>query len=76
MKGNYDNSDSDRYNSGAPKGARLVFGIFMILVYLGVGLLFIFNVFDLWSKALSIVMGAILCAYGVWRGYRLYKGYN
>lgn len=60
----------------APKGARIVFGILMILVYLGVGLLFIFNVFNIDSRALSCVIGGILCAYGVWRAVRLYNGWN
>ena len=57
----------------SPKGARIAFGIFMILVYLGVGVLFILNVFNI-DKAISIVIGSLLCVYGVWRGIRLYKG--
>jgi uncharacterized membrane protein HdeD (DUF308 family) len=60
----------------APKGARLAFGILMICVYIGVGLLFIFNVFNIDSHALSCVIGGLLCAYGVWRGVRLYKGWG
>ncbi len=60
--------------SNSPKGMRLAFGIFMILVYVGVGVLFICNVFDIVNHTLSIVIGALLCVYGVWRGYRLYKG--
>lgn len=59
-----------------PKGARLALGILMIFVYLGVGLLFIFNVFSIDSYALSCVIGGLLFLYGVWRGYRLFRGYN
>ena len=59
-----------------PKGGRLVFGIFMILVYVAVGLLFIFDVFNIDNVAVSASVGGVLCAYGVWRGYRLYKGMN
>lgn len=59
-----------------PKGGRLVFGIFMVLVYLAVGLLFIFDVFNIDNVAISASVGGILCAYGVWRGYRLYRGMN
>ena len=66
------NNDSNNM----PKGFRLVFGIFMILVYLAVGLLFIFNVFSLWDRAVSASVGGILCLYGVWRGWRMYKGTN
>ena len=59
-----------------PKGGRMIFGIFMILVYLAVGLLFIFDVFNIDNVAVSASVGGVLCAYGVWRGYRLWKGSN
>lgn len=68
-------NDND-HNNGMPKGGRLIFGIFMVLVYLGVGMLFIFDVFNIDNRAISATVGAILCVYGVWRGYRLYKGMN
>lgn len=70
MMGNEDN------RQGMPKGGRLAFGILMIFVYVGMGLLFILNVFNIDSRALSCVIGGLLCAYGVWRGYRLYRGWN
>lgn len=60
----------------APKGARFVFGIIMIFVYMGVGLLFIFNKFMIDSYALSCVIGSLLCVYGVWRAIRLFKGWE
>ena len=59
-----------------PKGGRLAFGILMVIIYVGVGLLFIFNVFDIFNYTVSCIVGAILCVYGIWRGYRLYKGMN
>ncbi|MCH5224002.1 MAG: hypothetical protein J1E82_08160 [Muribaculaceae bacterium] len=59
-----------------PKGGRMVFAIFMIIVYLAVGLLFIFDVFNIDNVAVSASVGGVLCAYGVFRGYRLYKGMN
>ncbi len=62
--------------SDAPKGARLAFGIIMVLVYLGVGLLFILDIFNIDNDAISIICGSVLMAYGVWRGYRLYRGMN
>lgn len=70
MKGNENNGQN------LPKGGRLVFGIFMVIVYVAVGLLFIFDVFNIDNQTISIVVGALLCAYGVWRGYRLYIGSN
>lgn len=71
MKG-YDNDD----RHVAPKGARMAFGIIMVLVYEGVGLLFIFNVFDIISYTVSCIIGAFLIVYGIFRAYRLYKGIN
>lgn len=69
-------SGYDNNRPSAPKGARLAFGIIMILVYVGVGLLFIFNVFDLINYTVSCVIGALLIIYGIFRAYRLYKGVN
>ncbi len=68
-----------KYNDngpGAPKGAKLAYGILMVCVYIGVGLLFIWNKFDIISSLLSYFIGGILCIYGVWRGVRLFKGWN
>ena len=67
--------ENDNMNN-LPKGGRLIFGIFMILVYLAVGLLFIFDVFNIDNIAISASVGGVLCAYGVWRGYRLWRGSN
>lgn len=67
---------SGNNGTGAPRGARFIFGVFMILFYIAVGLLFIFNVFDIMDPALSAVVGGLLCAYGVWRGVRLFLGRN
>lgn len=68
---------SSRKGSGTPQTMRVVFGIFMILVYLGVGFLFMIGFFDPlfggwpWMKW---VCGGILIAYGIWRGYRQFAG--
>ncbi len=61
-------------NNETPRGARLVFGIFMVIIYVAVGLLFIFDVFNIDNTTISAIVGGILCVYGVWRGYRLYIG--
>ena len=68
--------ERDNGLNNLPKGGRLVFGIFMVIVYLAVGLLFIFDVFNIDNVAISASVGGVLCAYGVWRGYRLYRGTN
>lgn len=69
--------EGNNYGSGQPpKGARLVFGILMIFVYLGVGLLFIFDIFNIGNYTISCVVGGLLCAYGIWRAIRLFKGWG
>lgn len=55
---------------------RLWFGIFMVLIYIGVGLLFFLDVFSISNNAISYTVGALLVLYGIFRGYRLYKGSN
>lgn len=51
--------NDNNYNN-MPKGGRLVFGIFMVLVYVGVGLLFIFDVFQIDNVAISATCGGLL----------------
>lgn len=70
MEGNYNNRPQ------APKGARLVFGVFMVLIYIGVGILFFLDVFQIDNMTVNIIIGTLLCIYGVFRAYRLYKGVN
>lgn len=60
----------------APRGARIVFGIFMVLFYIAIGLLFIFDIFSIDNTAISCSVGGILIAYGIWRGIRMYLGRN
>lgn len=62
------------YRDAQPKGARFAFGIFMILFYLAIGLLFVFGVIALDNRAIECTVGGLLIAYGIWRGYRLYIG--
>lgn len=61
----------------APKKAvALAFGIFMIIVYVGVGVLLLINFFnwsDGWTAARYIV-GILLIIYGVFRGIRQFLG--
>lgn len=67
---------SGNNGTGMPRGARFIFGIFMILFYIAVGLLCIFDVFNIGNQAISATVGGILCAYGIWRGVRLFLGSN
>ncbi len=57
---------------------RLTFGIFMVLVYLGMAVLLAINFFD-WSNTRFMVlmrygMAVVFAVYGVYRGYRQWTG--
>lgn len=58
------------------KAVAIAFGIFMIFVYVGVGVLLIYNYFN-WSADWNVpryVVGILLIIYGVFRGIRQFKG--
>lgn len=63
-------------NVGAPKGMKYAFGIFMIIIYLGMGYLMMVNFFG-WDESYTWArysLGALFILYGFWRGYRQFKG--
>lgn len=53
---------------------RVLFGIMMVFIYLGMGLLMIFNFFEWSNPAIYYSIGGLLIAYGLYRGYRQIKG--
>ena len=59
------------------KSLRVFFGVFMILIYLGMAYLLYINFFD-WNSepwlTLRYIFAAILAIYGVYRCYRQVKG--
>lgn len=58
----------------APKRpVAIAFGIFMIIVYVGVGVLFLINFFNI-THWVNIVLGVLFILYGVFRGYRMFAG--
>lgn len=68
---------SAQRNTGTPKAMRNIFGIIMIVIYFGVGILFFvgyFNIlFPTWTWV-RWVGGALFVAYGAWRAYRQFAG--
>ena len=62
----------DDPNTGQPKGFRIGFNIFMMIVYIAVGVLFFTGFFNIDNKAISYSVGGLLIAYGIWRGVRMY----
>lgn len=68
---------SAQRNSGTPKAMRNIFGIIMIIVYIGMGILCFCGVFDWLTGSwawLRWVAGGIFVVYGIWRGYRQFAG--
>ena len=61
-----------------PSTMRVIFGIIMIIVYVGMGVLLLINFFD-WNDTTAFnwlrwIGGGLLIAYGVWRGIRQFWG--
>jgi len=55
---------------------RAIFGIIMVIVYVGMGVLLLINFFNwdgdwAWTR---YVVGCVLVIYGFWRAYRQVKG--
>jgi quinol-cytochrome oxidoreductase complex cytochrome b subunit len=60
------------------KPVRIAFGIFMVIIYIGMGILCMINWFGYpetgaWTVGRWIV-GVVLVIYGFWRAYRQYAG--
>ena len=71
-------SDMSNSQSQIVQSIKLFFGMFMVLVYLGMAWLLLINVFDwnetpLWN-AVRYFFALIFGVYGIYRGYREFKG--
>ncbi|QCD35783.1 hypothetical protein [Muribaculum gordoncarteri] len=63
-------------NNGG-KTARTIFGIIMIIIYVGMGILLLINYFNWMDNGwqwLRWVGGCLFIVYGLWRAYRQFKG--
>jgi cytochrome c biogenesis protein CcdA len=60
-----------------PQLFRAIFGIIMIIVYVGMGILLLCNFFywigGSWTW-IRIALGILFIVYGIWRAYRQFKG--
>lgn len=71
--------EGDKPRSVVPtpsKALGLAWGIFMIIVYVGMGVLLLINFFN-WGAGWEVpryVVGVALVAYGIYRGYRSFVG--
>ncbi len=71
-------SDYDDRSSDSTRIMRIIFAIFMVIVYIGMGILLIlpsdFFGFGEQYAWIRISVGVMLMVYGVWRAYRAYAG--
>lgn len=68
--------NGDDTGSKANRIMRSIFGIIMIVVYVGMGVLLLINYFNwggdwAWTR---YVVGVVLIIYGFWRAYRQVSG--
>jgi len=64
-------------HKGTPSTMSTIFGIFMIIIYIGMGILCFCGFFDWLTGSwawLRWVAGALFVVYGIWRGYRQFAG--
>ena len=66
------------YRAATPRPMRVIFGIIMIIIYIGMGIILLTNSFHIdlaipmaWAR---YVIGVVLVVYGIWRGYRQFSG--
>lgn len=73
------NSNVHSSAADTPAIMKKVFGVFMILIYFGMGGLTIAGFFDIlfgdwhWMKW---ALGGLFIVYGIWRAYRYFNGRN
>ncbi len=70
------NDDKDNRRQGPGRIMRLVYTIFMVVIYIGMGVLLLLNFFG-WAPQYTWprdIVGVVLIIYGIWRAYRYYAG--
>ena len=57
-----------------PMSLRVLFGLMMVFVYVGMGFMILLNFFGWTSEFACRSVGSLLILYGIFRGYRHIKG--
>lgn len=68
-----DNNTENTQNR--PGVMRIVYGVFMIVIYIGMGILLLSNVFNevIPIQWIRIVLAVSFIIYGIWRAYRQFS---
>ncbi|MGM9803203.1 MAG: hypothetical protein ACI308_03405 [Muribaculaceae bacterium] len=59
---------------GNKKSIRVMFGLFMIFIYMGMGILVLLGYFDYLPTWARYSLGTLFIVYGAWRCYRYISG--
>lgn len=60
---------------GNKSPAKIVYSIFMVIFYLTIAVLLVLTpIFDNVNIIMRIIMGVLFFLYGLFRGYRVWKG--
>ncbi|MBD5199061.1 MAG: hypothetical protein HDR74_04570 [Bacteroides sp.] len=70
-----ENNYSNDPRNSTPRTMKIIFGIFMIIIYLGMGILMLTSFFDqvIPLSWIRYVLAAGFIAYGIWRGIRQFS---
>lgn len=69
--------DEEYNRPGVPSTMRVVFGIIMIIIYVGMGILLLINFFGWQGEVLTWLRwcaGILFIIYGIWRAIRQFWG--
>lgn len=66
---------NDSQSTGTPQVMRNLFGVIMIIVYIGMGVLMFVNFFDFGESWTWVrwALGGLFILYGIFRAYRQFK---
>ncbi|MBD5298012.1 MAG: hypothetical protein HDS07_07635 [Bacteroides sp.] len=69
--------ETEKKTSSMPRTMRMIFGVIMIIVFVGAGICCLCGVFPTLSgdfEWLRWTAGVVFILYGIFRGYRQFKG--
>ena len=66
--------EQDNKNKTSKKSIKVMFGLFMIFIYVSMGILVLLGMFDWLPSWARYSLGTLFIVYGIWRSYRYIAG--
>ena len=66
--------EQDNKNKTSKKSIKVMFGLFMIFIYVSMGILVLLGMFDWLPSWARFSLGTLFIVYGIWRCYRYIAG--